>query len=317
MSSPAVSVIMPCYNAAAHVRASVASALGQSESDIELIVVDDGSTDRSAEILAHIPDTRLRVIRQENRGVCAARNRGLEAARGEFVAFLDADDTWEADCLEKLRAALVATPDAALAYCGWRNLGLPGGRGKPFVPPDYEGRDKIADLFRNCRWPIHACLARRAAVIDAGGFDERYVTSEDYLLWLKIAAQRRIVRVPAVLAYYHFHGAGQATGNRLRLAHNHWLIQQEFLRRNPWLAKQLGTRRVRELTHGELLKKALACYWDGELASARTLFRIVMRAGYGRPRDWKLMLPALLPLRAHRAMLRARNAFRGQVNPHV
>jgi glycosyltransferase involved in cell wall biosynthesis len=304
MSVPAISIVMPCYNGAAHLAGSVASALGQSFSDLELIVVDDGSTDNSREILGAITDPRLRVISQANRGVCAARNSGLAAARGEYLAFLDADDTWEPLCLEKLHTALAANRDAALAYCGWQNLGLPGGRGAPFVPPDYEGPNKVVDLFRNCRWPIHAALTRRSAIEEAGRFDERFITSEDYLLWLKIALRHQIVRVPEVLAYYHFHGGAQATGNRLRLAYNHWLVQRDFLRSHADFAKSLGWSQVRELTHGELLQKGMVAYWERDLVTARAIFRVVMKYGYGKLKDMKIMLPALLPFSMHQTLIR-------------
>ena len=171
------------------------------------------------------------------------------------------------------------------------------------MPPDYEGPGKIASLFGNCRWPIHAALTKRSAIEEAGGFDARFITSEDYLLWLKIGLRHRIVRVPEVLAYYHFHGNQQATGNRERLARNHWLVQRDFLKANPWLARQLGRGRIRDLTHGDLLKKGLVCYWERDLDAARPIFRSVMRTGYGGLADWKLMLPALLPQSLHKALI--------------
>ena len=302
--NPSISIIMPCYNVAAHLPQSVNSVLSQTFIDWELITVDDGSNDNTLTWLQTQTNPRLRVISQVNQGVCAARNHGLAEARGEYIAFLDADDTWETRCLEKLRAALVVNPDAALAYCGWQNLGLPGGRGAPFVPPDYEGPNKAVDLFRNCRWPIHAALTRRSAIEEAGRFDERFITSEDYLLWLKIALRHPIVRVPEVLAYYHFHGSAQATGNRLRLAYNHWLVQRDFLHGHADFAKGLGWHKVRELTHGELLQKGMAAYWARDLLTARAIFRVVMKSGYGKLKDWKIMLPALLPLSVHQTLVR-------------
>ena len=299
----AISIIMPCHNSAEHVAASVASALGQTFGDTELIAVDDGSGDATLDILNAIDDPRLRIIAQENRGVSAARNRGLDAAQGDYVAFLDADDSWDPSCLEKLHALLSRHPEAVLAYCGWRNIGLSGGRGEPYIPPDYEGPGKLEALFASCPWPIHATLTRRAAITAAGGFDTRFVTSEDYLLWLGIALDRPIVRVPEVLAFYHFHAGQQATGDAMRLALDHWQVQREFLAAHPGVAGRLGPRKVRELTHGELLDKGLACYWDRNLEAARPIFRRVMRTGYGKPQDWKLMLPALLPLSLHRALV--------------
>lgn len=294
---------MPCFNGSAHIKTSVESALGQSFQNIELIVVDDGSTDESLNVLEKIRDHRFKVVAQSHAGVSAARNRGLAEAKGRFIAFLDADDTWHPQFLEKLYCVLETHPRAALAYCGWQNLGLPGGKGKPFVPPDYEQTNKIDVFLRGCRWPIHAALTRRDAIKESKGFDERFATSEDYLLWLRIATRYPIVRVPEVLAYYHFHEGAQTTRDRARAAFNHLLAQQEFLQDRPDVVTKLGRRRMLDLTYGELLKKGFICYWEQDLDAARRIFRHIMKTGYGTPRDWKYMLPALLPRSLHLALI--------------
>ncbi len=304
---PAVSIVMPCHDALAHLAASVDSVLAQTFDDWELIAVDDGSRDGTLAWLRSQADPRIRVHSQANQGVSAARNAGLRRARGDCVAFLDADDTWSPDFLARMHAALTAAPAAALAYCGWQNLGLPGGHGEPFVPPDYENADKAAALFARCRWPIHAALVRRAAVAAAGGFDTRLRNAEDYALWLRIAVPAPIVRVPEVLAYYHFHGGAQASSNKARAALQHLLAQRRYLDAHPAFRARLGRRRVRELTLGGLLAQAYASYWKRDLATARRLFRATMRHGYGTLRDWTYMLPALLPEAWHRALLQRRD----------
>src|SRR5574338_422820 len=184
--SPVVSIVMPCYNAARHLATSIGSVQAQTLTDWELIAVDDGSTDDTLDRLQTLAAPRIVVHAQPNRGVSAARNAGLQLARGEYVAFLDADDTWTPDFLASMVAALAARPDAVLAYCGWQNLGLEGGRGAPFVPPDYETPDKAATLFAGCRWPIHAAMTRRAALLAAGGFSPTLKNAEDFHLWLKV-----------------------------------------------------------------------------------------------------------------------------------
>lgn len=298
-----ISVITPCYNGERFIARAVQCVLGQTHAEIEHIVVDDGSTDTSGDILATVSDPRLVVIRQANRGVSAARNRGIEAARGEFIAFLDADDTWEPGILEKLLEGLKQNPDAALAYCGWQNLGLPGSQGEPYVPPDFEGADKAMQLLASCRWPIHATLTRAEAIRAAGGFNTAYRNSEDFALWLRVAIDRPIVRIPEVLAYYHFHGGVQASANRLNSALQHWQAQRDFLAERLDLARRLGTRRVRQATHGELLHEGMIAYWQRDLYTARAIFRTVMRQGYGALPLWRYMLPALLPLSAHQTLL--------------
>ncbi|HHH38465.1 MAG TPA: glycosyltransferase, partial [Sedimenticola sp.] len=215
---PLISVVMPCYNEAERIGEAVASVFRQTFRSLELIVVDDGSSDNSLQVLYGLQAKhgRLQVFSQPNRGAGPARNMGLQHARGEYIAFLDADDAWHPACLEKLHARLAATPDAALVYCGWQNIGLPADQGRPFIPPEYEGPDKVETLLRGCRWPIHAALTRREAITRSGGFDEQWSSCMDYDLWLRIAAFERIVRLPEVLAYYHHHGGEQITKNRLR-----------------------------------------------------------------------------------------------------
>lgn len=303
-NTPEISIIMPCFNAEAHVARGVASVLGQTFRHLELIAVDDGSTDGTAAVLAAIGDPRVRVISQPNRGVSAARNRGLREARGAFVAFLDADDTWRPDCLELLLAALGKAPEAVAAYCGWQNVGLDGGRGEPYLPPDYEAEGKLEHFLRCCPWPIHGALVRRGALTGAGGFPEGLTHAEDYSLWLRVAAFRPVVRVPEVLAFYHFHGMGQASTNRLKAAFGDLEVKLDFLKRFPDAGRALGRDAVRRLVYGRLLSEGFSCYWARDLVAARGIFRVLMRAGYGSLRDWRYYLPALLPLGLHRELIR-------------
>lgn len=300
---PTVSIIMPCYNAAAHIPQSVGSVLSQTFANWELIAVDDGSSDGTLAWLQAQTEPRLRVHSQTNQGVSAARNAGLGLARGQYVAFLDADDTWDPTFLEKLLAGLESRTDAVLAYCGWQNMGLSGPRGEPFIPPDYATLAQRETLFAGCRWPVHAALTRREAIIAAGCFDPRLKNAEDYALWLEIAGTTAIMRIPEVLAHYHFHGGAQASNNHARAALHLLDAQQAYLARYPDFATQLGRARRRELLYGNLLKQGYENYWKRNLPAARTIFRRVMRVGYGRARDWFYMLPALLPMQLHKFLL--------------
>lgn len=304
MVSPTISVIMPCYNAERHIASGLSSALAQTYRDLEILVVDDGSTDGSRRVVEGVKDPRVRLLVGAHRGVSAARNQGLAEAKGEFIAFLDADDTWDPRCLETLLAALRSRPDAAVAYCGWQKVGLPGGRGEPYVPPDYEAEQRWQHLLRCCPWPIHAALTRRCLINELGGFDVRLPTSEDYSLWLRVAARGTMVHVPEVLAYYHFHGSQQATRDKARLARNQLVVQRQFLRDFENVADAVGRTTARKITVGGLLNQGFECYWSRDLDAARAIFRTVMATGYGSPKDWLYMLPALLPKPVHSWMLR-------------
>jgi|APLak6261660231_1056022.scaffolds.fasta_scaffold00553_2 glycosyltransferase involved in cell wall biosynthesis len=296
---PLISVIMPCFNAEKHVLASIASVFDQTYPNLELIVVNDGSTDNSLKILQSINDDRLYILNQNNAGVCHARNQGIQLANGELIAFLDSDDTWHPECLSKLYQSLLNKKTAVLSYCGWQNVGLSGGQGEPYVPPDYEALDKLALLFENCCWPIHACLTKKKAILDVGGFDSRFQTSEDYLMWLKIAKDHPIVQVPQVLAYYHHHNSTQATQNKSRLAINHLLVQRSFLKDYPDDAKKITHKLRKELMLDLLLQRGFDCYWNRELRHARKIFLMIMKTGHGDLRSWKYMLPSLLPYKLH------------------
>lgn len=301
-----ISVVMPCYNGAARLRAAVDSVFAQTYSAVELVVVNDGSTDDSAAVLDELAarHPRLHAVHQPNRGPGAARNRGLAEASGKYVAFLDADDSWHPECLARLHETLSAAPDAVLSYCGWQNLGVPEHRGKPFVPPDYETPDKIEVLLRGCRWPIHAALTQKAAIDAIGGFDEQLTSSMDYDLWLRLGTAGRVVRTPHVLAYYHHHEGAQITKNRLRIALNHFGIQQRFIRDHPEIRARLGPARVRAILCDELNHRAYASFWQRDLVTAHALFRRMLLGRYYRVRDLKYALPALLPFPLYTALVR-------------
>jgi glycosyltransferase involved in cell wall biosynthesis len=301
-----ISVVMPCLNSERTLEETVASVLGQTYRNLELIVVDDGSTDSSREVLKSLQarDSRIQLIVGEHRGAGPARNRGIAAAKGKYVAFMDSDDSWTPDCLEKLHAGLTAAADAALSYCGWQNLGLAPQQCQPYIPPDYEKQRKVELFLQSCPWPIHAALVRKDVLDECGGFDEQWTSCMDFDLWLRLGAFRRVVLVPEVLAFYHHHSTGKRISlNRTRVALNHWRIQVRFVKEHPEIKAQLGRGRVRELIHGELLQRGFEAYWKRDLRTARVLFRHVMKQGYGRYKDWLYMLPSLLPESWHYGLI--------------
>jgi glycosyltransferase involved in cell wall biosynthesis len=287
---------MPCYNAAAHLAEAVGSVLAQELRDLELIVVDDGSSDASPRILAELAeqDPRLTVIHQQNAGAGPARNRALQAARGEWLSFLDADDWWTRDCLGKLLDA-ANRARADLAYCGWQNVGVSGGRGEPWLPPDHSAADLELLCFTSCPWPIHAVLVRRRIVMEAGGFDPSLSSCMDYDLWLRIARRVKVVRVPEVMAFYRHHGDTQITGNPLRIALNHLRVQENYLASQPEFAYRIGAGKVRELTLGRIREQAYVHYWARRLSVARALFRVLLERGALGWRDARYALLACLP----------------------
>ena len=303
--SPIISLIMPCYNSADYIVATVNGVFKQSFSDFELIIINDGSSDSSLEYLQQLSNRypKLRYFSQTNQGAGAARNYGISEAQGEFIAFLDADDSLHPDCLKLLYQQFQQQSDIAIAYCGWQNKGLKENRCQPYIPPDYEQTNKLETLLRTCPWPIHAALTRRNIIEENGGFNEALSSSMDYDLWLRIASKYPISRVNAVLAYYHHHDGEQITNNHQRIALNHRAIQQAFLNTHPEIIKQLGHKKVRLLTDGELLKRAYINYWDRDLLTAHALFRKSLKSLYFSAKDLQYLLPSLLPYKLYKHLL--------------
>jgi len=293
-----VSVIMPCFNGARFLSEAIESVLGQSFWNVELIVIDDGSTDSSLAILKSY-GSRITVIEQSRRGPYPARNAGLRLASGEFVAFLDSDDWWHPEALQKMRDALVSR-GADLAYCGWQNIGA-NFTGEPFVPPEYEKSDPIEHFLRTCPWPIHAALLRKSLVRQLGGFSERRFSSMDYDFWLRALAQtRNMVRVPEVLANYRWHGTEQISAIKWRQVLDALVVQKDFIRTNQELVAHLPAPRLRELTDGRVLDQAYRALWKRDLVSAHRLFRHSALAGCFSFAQLPHVLSALLPLPAFR-----------------
>lgn len=297
-NNPLISIIMPCFNSEKHLQEAVESALGQSYSPLELIVIDDGSTDNSFSIIERFrcdqPD-RVKVYKQDNRGPYPARNLGLRHAAGEYISFLDADDYWDAGCLEKLYAAIKKS-EADLAYCGWRNVGNTKLNTAPYIPPEYEKSDLVKQFLVNCPWPIHAALIDRKILSQVDGFSDRYFSSMDFDLWLRILpVTRKMVRVPECLAFYRWHDSGQISSVSWKQAINAWLVRRDFIAANPRLVSHLSPSELRRLTHGMLREKAFEAFWSRDIQSAHRLFRKVIFTGYWRPGDLKYLLLAFLP----------------------
>lgn len=304
--NPLISVIMPCYNCAPYLAQAVGSALHQSYCNVELILVDDGSTDASPEIeaaLARQHGSRLTLLQAPRVGPYPARNLGLQEARGELIAFLDGDDWWESTALEKLHAALVGA-NADLAYCGWQNVGE-GVNSEPYLPPEYEKGDPVEGFMRGCPWPIHAALVRRSITERLHGFSERRFSAMDYDFWLRaLVLTRNIVRVPEVLAYYRWHGPGQISAVKWRQVLDALAVQQDFVRSNPQLVQNLPARQLRELTEGQVLKQAYRALWKRDIPSAHKLFRHVAVARSFGLKELRHVLSSMLPLRAYRWLVR-------------
>lgn len=200
--NPLVSVIIPAYNAAGFIAETLESVVGQTYRPLEIIVVDDGSRDGTPEVVERFADQGVRLIRQENAGPSAARNRGIAAATGAYIAFLDADDLWLPEKIGRQVEIMEQHPEMGLLFGDMVNFG-PAGREpashfeKNGLDAAYFGdplymTDAFLKIFRNNVIPTPAVLVRAGLLAQTGGFDERFRFSEDYLLWLRCARLAKV-----------------------------------------------------------------------------------------------------------------------------
>ncbi len=232
MNAGTVSVVMPTYNHARYIGQAMGSVLAQTYRELELIVVDNHSTDGTADCVRGFDDARVRYFTFKNNGVIAAsRNFGAAQARGEFVAFVDSDDVW---VQEKLMRQLRGLADAGVVLIGsaaWL-LDEARTRGRTFVGVSRRGfRDySYDDLVQNNAVHTSSSLMRRAAFLSAGGFDERpdFVCVEDYDLWLRIARTGKVRVLGEPLIYYRIHPV--AGRNRVEEAERALLVMEKHRR---------------------------------------------------------------------------------------
>ena len=204
--NPLVSVVIPAYNRAALIGESLESVYAQTYEPLEVIVVDDGSSDDLASALSPYLDRGLRLIRHEvNKGAPAARNTGIAEAKGEFIAFLDSDDLWEPDKTARQVSALLASgPETALVYSGIRKIDQ-NGKFLGFKNPAKKGSIYLDLLANNWIGSTSTALVRASALTRVGGFDVTLRSRQDLDLWLRIAREFTVDFVDAPLVIYRVH----------------------------------------------------------------------------------------------------------------
>lgn len=233
MTTPTVSVVIPSYNREDSIVPAIESVLAQSYSDFELIVVDDASTDRTVAAMQSITDPRLKIIAQEhNAGASVARNIGIEAAQGTWIAFHDSDDIWLPDKLER-QMALLKTPNAGYvaAYCGMLILeqGAAPETGT-YVPADHV-TPKEGDIAEMLLWDsfisTQTLIARRTDLLAVGGFDPELPALIDWGCVIRLAQLGPFAFVPDVLVHQFFSAnsitktPGKRLKARLRILETH------------------------------------------------------------------------------------------------
>lgn len=283
-----VSVVIPSYNYGKFVVEAVESALAQTYSPLEVIVVDDGSTDDTRERLARYSD-RIKYIWQENRGLSAARNTGIRNANGVWVALLDADDCWHPQKIEVQLGAVA----------GEMNLGLLGCRSSRVLPPTLSFTPPtraltVRDFLLSARIGPSGALIRRDCFETVGYFNEQLRSIEDRDMWLRIAARFHAVLVESPCWWYRYH-PGQMSRSADRMFQNYRRVLDDFFRSHP---EHRGLYRI---AHSYLYYDAALAYFEQgqRLAAVWKLLGSVWRMPFGLGDE-----------RIRNRLLRAKAAFR-------
>jgi len=237
--APAVSVMMPAFRAEAHIKAAVASVLAQTLVNWELIIVDDGSPVPVAQTLGDLGDARIRIVSHpSNRGLPAARNTALAAARAPLIAHLDADDEWAPEYLEAMTACF-DDPRVGLAYPNIETFGLVGSEGPYITDPERHPVDRVRDLARANPIPVITTV-RTEAVRAVGGYATFLWGAVDYYLYLNLAAAGwRFAYVDRVLGRYRWTPEAMSSDWE-RVQRDNLRLLWSFTRRHPLVA---GPRR--------------------------------------------------------------------------
>jgi glycosyltransferase involved in cell wall biosynthesis len=228
LSTPKISVITPCYNSERFLQQTISSVLEQTLSPFEMIVVDDGSTDNSA-LIAESLGSQVRVIRQENQGESVARNVGIAEAKGDYLAFLDADDLLERGALEAMSRAVSLQP-GSVALMGFAWFECDPSRPTMVKMPEAGGF--FPRIIKTNFGPPHTWLVPRELAVQVGGFDADLRWFEDWEFWTRIALTGApLVTVPHLGAFYRQHSNSQlATTKDRDRARGHTHVMERLCR---------------------------------------------------------------------------------------
>jgi glycosyltransferase involved in cell wall biosynthesis len=278
---PKISIIMPVLNGERYIGEALESIAGQTYQRFELVVVDDGSADRTHELVSRFEDRiEIRHVRHEQCcGITVSVNDGLRNASGEYIAFLDHDDAWFPDFLETQVDYLETHPDVGMAYSDFQTIDPAGNVLESSVATCRKRNRPSGDVFRKLFMDsfivANGALIRKECFDRLGGFDPT-LRWADYHMWLRIAQHYRIDYVPKVLAKYRQHPAQNTRSIEVERPDEEsaaLLAIRTLLERDPELRRQLGDKLVRRRMANLYYDMAYSWLWAGAHKNARVCLR--------------------------------------------
>ena len=242
---PLVSVIIPTYNRETLIRKAIDSVLAQTYRQWEIVVVDDGSEDNTKDVVLSYKNENIFYIYQENRGIAAARNTGIKNSRGSFIAFLDSDDYWRPNKLEKQMKLFFEHPEYGMVASQCASIRTDG----TFRKRNRRGKSGwvLEDLFKANFIRTSSAIVKRECLDKVGLFDETLKEGEEYDLWLRIASKYPIGFVNEPLAVYVDNPYGVSTDSLVGRLYRLQLLQKTYLKEK--IPKKVYTKRIANTCH--------------------------------------------------------------------
>lgn len=276
---PFFSVIIPVYNKEKYLKETLTSVLGQTFTDFELILVNDGSTDQSPEIINRFQDHRIRIHHQENQGAAAARNTGIQLATGNYLAFLDADDLWLANHLEELQKLIQDFPGQGI-YANRYQLQFKNGK---TLQPTYRNLEPTYRGVLNNYYEVSetysiiwtSCIAIPKEVLEqTGGFNKNISSGQDIDLWMRIVKHHTFaVNNHITATYRHYVSDSLSKTAILTKKLMDLSVWKEDEKNNPYLKKFLDRYRMEYALHFKMAgAKDKATEWHRDIDPAHTTF---------------------------------------------
>ena len=301
---PRVTVAVSTWNRAHLVGRAIASVLAQTFRDIEILVVDDGSTDATPQVLGRIEDCRLRIVRLDrNGGISQTRNTAIRLARGEWLAFLDDDNEWGPEYLARQLALAASHPGADVVYCRARRRDARTGR-DGVVPAAIWGGRVFHHLVSG--WiPLLSCaLVRRSALLEVGGLDEELEASEDRDLWMRLAQRTDFAGTPDILVVRHEHEGAQLSRNYRLLARDAVVLDSKWKATIMASCGWLAYRRWRAVmvTIAEIVRAMEAAESGKRLEGLRSVGRMARHLPWSTPALARGLAVTVLGLKAYQRL---------------
>ena len=245
--SPLVSILTPVYKGEHFISNAIESVLAQTYPNFELLIVNDGSPDESADVIRpYLVDPRIRYFEQPNAGVAAARNCALAHASGKYVGFLDQDDLWLKDKLAFQVEFMEAHPDVALVHTFQEYVDESGGEvDTDFINVEPVSGNCFPQLFEKNRIAVLTVLVRRAAILEVGGLNSHAARADDYELWLQISLRYPIGFLDKVVARYRVHNAN-ASHDAMQMTEAELIVINSILSQRELVESQVGRAVIRK-----------------------------------------------------------------------